>query len=58
VHWLVWPGWIVAGRQESVTEVMDGTGFTVMVVEPDLVVSCTEVAVMVTCVAMVTVGAV
>jgi hypothetical protein len=28
VHWLVWPGWIVAGRQESVTEVMDGTGFT------------------------------
>jgi hypothetical protein len=37
----------------------DGAGgFTVIVVDPDFVESCTEVAVIVACVAVVTVGAV
>ena len=59
LHWLVCPDWIVDGEQVSLTEVMVvDTGFTVMVVEADFVGSCTDVAVMVTGVVTVTVGAV
>jgi hypothetical protein len=58
VHWLVCPDWMVEGRQESITEVMLGIGFTMMVVDPDFVGSAVDVAVIVACVAAVTAGAV
>jgi hypothetical protein len=57
-HWLVWPYWIVDGAQLIVTDVIVPAGLTVIVVEPDLLVSCDDVAVMVTEVVAGTTGAV
>jgi hypothetical protein len=58
-HWLVWPDVTDDGEHDTVTDVIvDGTGFTVMVVVPSLVVSCVEVAVIVTGMVDDTVGAV
>jgi len=57
-HWLVCPDWTVEGEQVTFTDVIVEDGFTVTVAVPDLVVSCDEVAVMVTVVAEETVGAV
>ena len=47
-HWLVCPDWIVEGEQLSVTDVIVEGGFTVIVVEPDFVESCTDAPVIVT----------
>lgn len=59
VHELVPPDTIVEGKQFTVTLVMVGdAGFTVTVVEPILVGSCTDVARIVIAVAEVTIGAV
>jgi hypothetical protein len=58
-HWLVWPGWRLAGLHVAVTPVMVGAGgVTVTVVDPDFVESAVDVAVIVACVAAVTAGAV
>jgi hypothetical protein len=48
VHWLVWPDWMVAGKQDALTDMIVEAAVTVTVAEPDLVTSCTEVAVIVT----------
>jgi hypothetical protein len=48
-HWLVWPYRMVEGEQLTLTEVIVEPGFTVTVTVPDLLVSCVEVAVIVTC---------
>lgn len=59
VHWLVALDWIVVGEQDAVTEVMvDPGGFTITVVDPDLLASWTEVALIVTVVDEETAGAV
>ena len=46
-HWLVWAVRTLVGEQETLTDVIVGTGVIVTLAEPDLVESWEEVALMV-----------